>query len=95
MLAYFVMPAVASLAAARDDARAWSGSSTTAPRLHRRPLAAGGAAGLDLRRAVPALWVGAELRRRQAALMRLFLVATVPLVLSVPVQMAIGMNKIG
>ena len=43
------------------------------------------------------LWIGDRLgydAAREAPLMRLFLVAALPLVLSVPVQMAIGLNKI-
>ena len=43
------------------------------------------------------LWVGQGLGRdaeQIAPLMRLFLTAAIPLILSVPVQMAIGVNKI-
>ena len=44
------------------------------------------------------LWIGdvgwATTRRESCTLMRLFLIAAIPLVLSVPVQMSIGINKI-
>ena len=91
-----VMPAVASLAAARD-ARGLERIKYDGPRLH---------VGLLLPVALLAwiyagpflsLWVGDRLgydAARVAPLMRLFLVATIPLVLSVPVQMAIGMGRL-
>jgi Na+-driven multidrug efflux pump len=96
MLAYMVMPAVASLATARDE-RALDRIKYDGPRLH---------LGLILPIALLAwiyaepfltLWVGNRLGRDPASvawLLRLFLVATIPLVITVQVQMAIGMNKI-
>ena len=51
MLAYMVMPAVASLAAARDHARTGPSQVRRHPAAHRRAFA-GGAAGLDLCRPV-------------------------------------------
>ncbi len=65
----------------------------------RRDPDAGGAAdpgdapGRDLRGAVPGLWVGPKFVP-DAWMLQLFLVATLPLVLSVLTQMAIGMGKI-
>jgi O-antigen/teichoic acid export membrane protein len=95
-LAYLVMPAVASLAAARD-LRGLERVKYDGPRLHigvLMPIAllAFVYAGPFLR-----LWVGDRLdfdAADLAPLMRLFLLATLPLALAVPVQMAIGMNKI-
>ena len=96
MLASMVMPAVASLAAARD-ARGLERIKYDGPRLH---------VGLLLPVALLAwiyagpflsLWVGDRLgydAARVAPLMRLFLVATIPLVISVHVQMAIGIGKL-
>ena len=96
MLASMVMPAVASLAAARD-ARGLERIKYDGPRLH---------VGLLLPVALLAwiyagpflsLWVGDRLgydAARVAPLMRLFLVATIPLVIAVPVQMAIGMGRL-
>ena len=96
MLAYLVMPAVASLAAARDE-RGLERIKYDGTRLHVGVLLPVGAAGLDLRRPVPDALGRHDLgydAARLAPLLRLFLVATMPLVLSVQVQMAIGMNKI-
>jgi hypothetical protein len=96
MLASIVMPAVASLAAARDE-QGLERVKYDGPRLH---------IGLILPVAVLAwiyagpflsLWVGDRLgydAGQEAGLMRLFLVATVPLALGVHVQMAIGMNRV-
>ena len=97
MLAYLVMPAVASLVAARD-LKGLERVKYDGPRLH---------IGLLLPVALLAwiyaapflqLWVGAVFPPAKvpelAGLLRLFLVATLPLVLSVYVQMAIGMGKI-
>jgi O-antigen/teichoic acid export membrane protein len=95
-LAYLVMPAVASLAASRD-LRGLERVKYDGPRLHIGvlmpiSLLAFVYAGPFLR-----LWVGDRLdydAADLAPLMRLFLLATLPLALAVPVQMAIGMNKI-
>ncbi|GAC1465987.1 MAG: hypothetical protein NVSMB9_06080 [Isosphaeraceae bacterium] len=94
-LAYMVMPAVASLLAARDE-RALDRVKYDGTRLHigaLLPVAL--LAGIH---AAPflTLWVGDKLGYDAAAvapLLRLFLIATIPLVLSVPVQVAFGMNK--
>jgi O-antigen/teichoic acid export membrane protein len=96
MLAYMVMPAVASLAAARDE-RGLERVKYDGTRLHIGVLLPIGL--LAWLHAGPflSLWMGDRLgydASREAPLMRLFLVAALPLVLSVPVQMAIGLNKI-
>jgi Na+-driven multidrug efflux pump len=96
MLAYLVMPAVASLAAARDE-RSLDRIKYDGPRLHLGlllPIAL-----LAWIYAAPflSLWVGNRLGSDPASvawLLRLFLVATFPLLLTVQVQMAIGMNRI-
>ncbi len=97
MLAYLVMPAVASLVAAQD----WKGLERVkydGPRLH---------IGLLLPVALLAwiyaapflqLWVGRAFPPSKipalAGLLQLFLVAALPLVLTIYAQMAIGMGKI-
>jgi O-antigen/teichoic acid export membrane protein len=103
MLAYMVMPAVASLAAARDlrglDRVKYDGT-----RLHIGVLLPVGLLAWIYAMPFLSLWIG----DRQwdairalgydlsdvARLMRLFLVAVIPVVLSVPVQMCIGINKV-
>lgn len=91
-LTYLVMPAVASLAAARDerglDRMKYDGPRLLTGLLMPVALLAGIYAGpfLDA-------WVGPKFVP-YAPLLRLFLVATIPLLLSVQVQMAIGMGKI-
>ena len=94
-LAYMVMPAVASLVAARDE-RSLDRLKYDGTRLHLAMLLP-----VALLAAVHAgpfltLWVGDKLgydAAEHAGLLRLFLVATIPLVLAIPVQMAFGMNK--
>ncbi|MBX6313815.1 MAG: polysaccharide biosynthesis C-terminal domain-containing protein [Isosphaeraceae bacterium] len=91
-LAYLVMPAVASLAAARDE-RGLERVKYDGPRfliglLLPLTLLAWLYAGPFL-----TLWIGPEMGAH-APLMRLFLVAALPLALSVQVQMAIGLGKI-
>jgi O-antigen/teichoic acid export membrane protein len=96
MLAYFVMPAVASLIGARD-LRSLERVKYDGTRLHIGlliPLAM-----LAYIYAAPflTLWVGDRLgydAANIAPLLQLFLVATIPVLLSVPAQMAIGMNRI-
>lgn len=95
-LAYMVMPAVASLVAARDD-RALDRIKYDGTRLHLAAILP--VALLAAIYAAPflTLWVGDKLGRdaaSEAPLLRLFLVATIPLILSVPVQTAFGMNKV-
>jgi O-antigen/teichoic acid export membrane protein len=103
MLAYMVMPAVASLAAARDlhglDRVKYDGT-----RLHIGVLLPVGLLAWIYANPFLSLWLGdqqwsaihklgynlADVSR----LMRLFLIAAIPLVLSVPAQMSIGLNKI-
>jgi Na+-driven multidrug efflux pump len=96
MLAFMVMPAVASLVAARDGATLerikYDGT-----RLHFGLVLPIGL--LAWIHAAPflSLVFGNRLgydAALAASLMRLFLIAAIPLILSVPVQMAIGMNKI-
>jgi O-antigen/teichoic acid export membrane protein len=96
MLAYMVMPAVASLAAARDE-RGLERVKYDGTRLHVGVLLPIGLLAWIHAGPFLSLWIGDRLHYdagREAPLMRLFLAATVPLVLSVPVQMAIGLNKI-
>jgi O-antigen/teichoic acid export membrane protein len=92
MLAYLVMPAVASLAAARDELGLqrikYDGSRLLIGLLLPVALLAWIYAAPFL-----TLWMGPDFGA-QAHLMRLFLMATIPLLISVHVQMAIGMNKI-
>ena len=95
-LAYLVLPAVASLAATRDQ-RGMDRVKYDGTRLH---------IGLILPSVLLAwvyaapfltLWVGNDLgydAARLTPLLRLFLLATLPLVLSVPVQAAFGINKV-
>jgi len=103
MLAYMVMPAVASLAAARDE-RGLDRVKYDGTRMHIGVLLPVGLLAWIYAAPFLSLWIG----DRQwvamgsmgyglldvARLMRLFLVAAIPLVLSVPVQMSIGINKI-
>ena len=94
--AYMVMPAVASLIAARDE-RALERIKYDGTRLHIGVLLP--VALLVWVYATPflTLWVGDRLgypAARIAPLLRLFLVAVIPVVLSVPVQMSLGMNRI-
>ncbi len=91
MLAYLVMPAVASLAAAKDEAALerikYDGTRFLVGLL----LPVGLLAAIY---AHPFLNLWVPKFADDAPLMRLFLVAALPLVLSVHVQMAIGMNAI-
>jgi O-antigen/teichoic acid export membrane protein len=91
MLAYFVMPAVASLVAARD-ARALDRVKYDGTRLHVGLLLPIALLAWIYAGPFLAAWLGAE-EAVHAPLLRLFLVATVPLVMAVPVQAAFGMNR--
>ena len=103
MLAYMVMPAVASLAAARDE-RGLDRVKYDGTRLHIGVLLPVGLLAWIYAAPFLSLWIGDRqwdaMRELGydlsdvARLMRLFLVAAIPLVLSVPVQMSIGINKI-
>jgi O-antigen/teichoic acid export membrane protein len=96
MLAYMVMPAVASLAAARDD-RGLERVKYDGTRLHIGVLLPVGLLAWIYAGPFLSLWIGDRLgydAALEAPLMRLFLVAAIPLILSVPVQMSIGFNKI-
>lgn len=96
MLAYMVMPAVASLAAARD-AYGLERVKYDGTRLHIGALLPVGLLGWIYAGPFLSLWVGDRLgydAAREGYLMQLFLTAAAPLVLSVPVQMAIGMKRI-
>ncbi len=96
MLAYLVMPAVASLAAAHDD-RGLDRVKYDGTRIHIGLLLPVGLLAWIYAAPFLSLWCGDRLSYdagRVAPLMRLFLVAAIPLVLSVPVQMAIGLNKV-
>ena len=91
-----VMPAVASLAAARD-ARGLERIKYDGPRLHLGLLLPVALLAWIYAGPFLSLWVGDRLgydAARVAPLMRLFLVATIPLVIAVHVQMAIGMGRI-
>jgi O-antigen/teichoic acid export membrane protein len=91
MLGYLVMPAVASLVASRDHATLdrikYDGTRTLVALLLPVTLLAAVYA-----RPFLAVWV--PIYRDQAWLMQLFLVAALPLILSVLVQVSIGMGKI-
>lgn len=92
MLAYFVMPAAASLAAAKDikglDHVKYDGV-----RLHFSLLLPVGLLAGIYARPFLYLWVGPD-KAQYAHLMQLFLLATLPLVMSVPVQVAIGLGHV-
>ncbi|HVG47726.1 MAG TPA: hypothetical protein VM899_06270 [Rubellimicrobium sp.] len=97
-LAYLVMPAVASLAAARD-LRGLDRVKYDGPRLHIGVLMPIALLAWVYAEPFLSLWIGGSLGHNYnasqlAPLLRLFLVATLPLALAVPAQMAIGMNKI-
>jgi O-antigen/teichoic acid export membrane protein len=96
MLAYLVMPAVASLAAA-NDLRGLERVKYDGTRMHIGLLLPVGLLAWIYAAPFLSLWCGNRLRydgSQVAYLMRLFLVAAIPLVLSVFSQMAIGLNKI-
>jgi O-antigen/teichoic acid export membrane protein len=102
MLAYMVMPAVASLAAARDE-RGLERIKYDGARMHTGVLLPVGLLAWIYAAPFLSLWLGdrqwAALRALRydladaASLMRLFLVAALPLSLAIPVQIAIGLNK--
>jgi O-antigen/teichoic acid export membrane protein len=96
MLAYLVMPAVASLVAARD-LKGLERVKYDGPRLHLGLLVPVTLLAWIYAAPFLDLWVGPEFPGQVpwlAGLLRLFLVATVPLVLAVPAQAAIGMGRI-
>jgi O-antigen/teichoic acid export membrane protein len=96
MMAYMVMPAVASLVAARDD-RGLDRVKYDGARLHLGVLLPAGLLAWIYAGPFLSLWIGGRLgydASRVAPLMRLFLVAAIPLVLSVFAQMSIGLNKV-
>ena len=96
MLAYMVMPAVASLVAARDD-RGLDRVKYDGTRLHIGALLPVGLLAWIYAGPFLSLWIGRRLgydAAELAYLMRLFLLAAIPLVLSVLVQVSIGLNKI-
>jgi O-antigen/teichoic acid export membrane protein len=103
MLAYMVMPAVASLAAARDE-RGLDRVKYDGTRLHIGALLPVGLLAWIYARPFLALWIGDHQWAAIHALgydlgdvtrlMRLFLIAAIPLTLSVAAQMSIGLNKI-
>ncbi len=96
MLAYLVMPAVASLAAARDD-RGLERVKYDGTRMHIGLLLPVGLLAWFYAAPFLSLCFGNRLgydASKEAPLMRLFLIAALPLVLSVTAQMSIGLNKI-
>ncbi len=96
MLAYMVMPAVASLVAADDD-RGLDRVKYDGTRLHLAALLPVGLLAWIYAGPFLSLWMGLRLGYDAAnlsGLMRLFLLAAIPLVLSVFVQMSIGVNKV-
>ncbi len=96
MLAYMVMPAVASLLAAGDH-RGLDRVKYDGTRLHIGALLPVGLLAWLYAGPFLSLWIGNRLgypAADRADLMRLFLVAAVPLVLSVLVQVSIGLNKV-
>ena len=95
-LAYLVLPAVASLAAARDQ-RGMDRVKYDGTRLHIGVIFPTAMLAWIYAQTFLTLWVGndPDIDIAQATwLMRLFLVATLPLIISVPVQAALGINKI-
>ena len=96
MLAYLVMPAVASLAAAKD-ARGLDRIKYDGARLHAGLVLPVGLLAWAYAAPFLELWVGRQFPGQVpelSGLLRLFLIATLPLLISVQVQMAIGMNRI-
>ena len=103
MLAYMVMPAVASLAAARDE-RGLDRVKYDGTRMHIAAILPIGLLAFIYAGPFLSLWIRSnewdDMRKLGydlsdvTRLMQLFLIATIPLVLSVPVQMSIGINKI-
>ena len=98
-LAYFVMPAVASLVAARDDA-GLERVKYDGPRMHIGVLMPVGLLAWIYAAPFLDLWVGRQFAApgeigELAGLLRLFLIAALPLAAAVHVQMAIGMGRIG
>lgn len=91
-LAYFVMPAAATLIAARDAANL-DRIKYDGVRFHFGLLFPVGLAAWIYASPFLEVWIGPE-KSTYAPLMRLFLVACLPLVLSVPVQIAIGLGKV-
>ena len=99
MLAYLVMPAVASLAAA-SDLKGLERVKYDGVRLHLGLLLPVGLLAWIYAAPFLDLWVGREFTApgkvdELAGLLRLFLIAALPLVMSVPVQVCIGMGRIG
>jgi O-antigen/teichoic acid export membrane protein len=95
-LAYFVMPAVASLWAAQDE-RGLERIKYDGPRLHLAVLLPVALLAWIYAGPFLSLWVGDQLgpaAEEAAPLLRLFLIAALPIVIAVQVQMAIGMNRI-
>jgi O-antigen/teichoic acid export membrane protein len=96
-LAYFVMPAVASLWAARDE-EGLDRIKYDGPRLHLGVLLPVALLAWIYAGPFLSLWVGDRIGgydvAQVAPLLRLFLIATLPIVIAVQVQMAIGMNRI-
>jgi O-antigen/teichoic acid export membrane protein len=96
MLAYMVMPAVASLIAAGDQ-RGLDRVKYDGTRLHIGVLFPVGVLAWIYAGPFLSLWIGDRLgydAADRADLMRFFLLAAIPLVLSVLVQVSIGLNKI-
>lgn len=96
LLAYLVIPAVASLRAARDE-RGLERIKYDLPRFHLGLLLPVTMLAWIYAAPFLELWVGHVFPGRAPELthlLRLFLVATLPLVIIVPVQMAIGLGKI-
>ncbi len=95
-LAYMVMPAVASLIVARDE-RGLERIKYDGTRLHVGVLLPVALSAWVYAAPFLTLWMGDRLgydAARVAPLLRLFLIAVIPLVLSVPVQASLGMNRI-
>ena len=95
-LAYLVMPAVTSLLAGRDF-RALERVKYDGTRLHIASLTPIALLAWIYAGPFLTLWIGDKFgydAAREAPLLRLFLIAVIPLILSVPVQIAFGMNKV-
>ena len=91
-LAYLVMPAVVSLAAVRDE-RSLERVKYDGPRYLAGVILPVALLAATYAETFLTLWVGPEFAA-DAPLLRLFLVGTIPLLISVQVQMMIGMGRI-
>ncbi len=96
MLAYFVLPAVASLTAA-DDRKGLDRVKYDGPRLHSAAVLPVGLLATIYGGPFLELWIGDQFPGQVpelAGLLRLFMIAALPLFVAVQVQMATGLGKV-